>query len=127
MTTKIGNGSIIVEVWLKTREALIEQAQSPTTGWLIGEAGRGPVDFSKYAHEADICFDPANVMQIGPGNFETECLESAWRLTQSIDENWNHEHPCRSSMVDDVFVLKDTNTGISSTWRIAPVGFVEAK
>ena len=121
MTTKIRNGSIIVEVWLKTREAL--EAQSPSE-WPY--PSKDPVDFSKYTHEADIGFDPADVMHAEPGNFETGCLESAFRLTQNIDENWNHEHPCRSTMVGDVFVLKDIHTGVSSTWRVAAVGFVEA-
>lgn len=120
MTTKIRNGSIIVEVWLKTREAL--EAQSPAE-WL--HSMKGPVDFSKFTHEADIGFDPADVMHAEPGTFESGCLESAFRLTQNIEENWNHEHPCRSSMIGDVFVLKDTNTGSTSTWRVGAVGFEE--
>ncbi len=125
MATKINSGSIVVQVWLMTREALIEQAQSSPAKFLDG--GTGPVDFSKYTHEADIGFDPADVVRIGPGDFETECLESAWRLTQNLDERWNPEHPCRSTMVGDVFVLTDTVTGVSSTWRVAAAGFDEVR
>ena len=119
MTTKIGEGSIVIEVWLKSNEAL--SAQSPADWFRLNNE---PVDFSKYDHVADLCLEPKDVPQIGPGDFDTDCLEAAFLRTQNVDEgSWNPEAPCRSSMPGDVLVLKSDTAGESTPWYIDHVGF----